>query len=101
MATIYNLSIISPEGKILEDKVEYVSAPGVEGGFGVLANHTPIVAGLKKGVLKVRGEHFEKFYGITSGVLEVSHKKDVLILADTAIEATSDDDAKAKLSELK
>lgn len=97
----YNLSIISPEGKILEDKAEYLTAPGAEGGFGVLANHAPIVAALKKGVVKVRGTSGEKFFGITSGVLEVSRSKDVLILADTAIEASSEDDAKQKLQQLK
>ncbi len=95
MAT-YPLSIISPHGKILEDQVEFLVAPGVEGSLGVLANHAAMVAALTKGVVKVKGVEMEQFFALSSGVLEVNAEHAVLILADMAERTNSFEEAKLK-----
>ena len=53
----FDLSIISPDGQIYDGKVESVSAPGVLGSFGVLANHAQMVAALQSGVIKVKDKN--------------------------------------------
>ena len=79
----YNLLIITPNGKVFDDQIEALTAPGSEGYFGVLAHHAPMVALLKKGLLKIKKDASELFFNIESGILEVSSlDHNVLILAD-------------------
>ncbi len=63
-------------------EVEAVKLPGVEGSFGILNNHAPIIATLKKGTVKVTDsakkiENFE----INGGVVEVLNNK-ITVLAE-------------------
>ncbi len=76
------LEIITPEKKLFSGDVESIKLPGVEGSFGVLDNHAPIIASLKKGTVKVTDtkkqvENFE----INGGVVEVLKNK-VIVLAE-------------------
>ena len=97
--TPYSATVITPQGKLLEEQIEYLSAPGAEGYLGVLANHAPLVVMLIKGILKIQKAGTEQFWAITSGVLEVNKKGEVLVLADAASAGNSLDDAKARLPE--
>ena len=54
MATLFKLSILTPERSVFEGDVEYVEAPGTEGYFGVLAHHAALVSGLASGTLVIR-----------------------------------------------
>jgi F-type H+-transporting ATPase subunit epsilon len=49
----FQLEILTPEKKVFDNKVDYVSAPGVEGEFGVLAGHTDMVSLLKPGEVSI------------------------------------------------
>ena len=80
----YALTIITPDGKVFDDQVEELVAPGEMGSFGVLKQHAPMVAALKKGVLKLKTQGQENFWSVAQGVLEVSDKGQVLILVDRA-----------------
>ena len=42
------LEIITPDKKVYSGDVESVKLPGAEGSFGILNNHAPIIASLKK-----------------------------------------------------
>ncbi len=77
-----------------------VIAPGAEGQFGVLAGHEHIVSVLKKGVLKIKTEAGEQFFGLDSGVLEVDGNNEVVVLADKVNKGDSEADAKQKISDL-
>ena len=96
MAT-YQLLIVTPTGKAFDDKVVSLTAPGALGLFGVLANHAPMLTSLKNGVLQLKQETGEKFFSLGPGVLEVNPKHNVLILADSAAEARSMEEAKEKI----
>ena len=96
----YPLIVLTPEGKIFDSAVEEVVAPGAAGMFGVLAKHAPLVAALKKGVLKIKQNSSEKFFAVEGGVLEIAASNQVLILVDAATEANSLSDAKQKLETL-
>ena len=83
----YRFSIITPGGKIFDDQIESLTAPGVMGSFGVLASHAPMVNLLKKGVLKIKRQDKTEYYKINSGILEVGSKGVVIVLCDEAAKA--------------
>ena len=48
------LEIVTPDKSLFKGKVDYVYCPGAHGSFGILNNHAPIIATLKKGEVKVK-----------------------------------------------
>ena len=80
---LYHLSIITPQGKFFEDDVEFLSAPGKEGVFNILANHTPIISLLKEGTLRIKTNGIEQSFPATQGILEVNTQHQVLVLLDS------------------
>lgn len=80
-ATSFHVTITNVAGALYEGNASSISVPGVEGDMVVMANHEPIVALLRAGTitLKIDGEE-AKQYPITSGVLEVSHNKAIVLI---------------------
>jgi F-type H+-transporting ATPase subunit epsilon len=76
------LEIITPEKKVYSGDVEAVKLPGADGSFGILNNHAPIIATLKKGTVKVtdKASKVESFE-IKGGVVEVLNNK-ITVLAE-------------------
>ncbi len=76
------LEIITPDKKVYSGDVEAIKLPGAEGSFGILNNHAPIIATLKKGTVKVTDtkNHVENFE-INGGVVEVLNNK-IIVLAE-------------------
>ena len=93
----YRAVLITPHGKVFDDDVVSLVAPGAQGAFGVLARHTPFVANLKKGVLKLTQGQGENLFAIGSGVLEINNKHDVLILSTAALQAKNIEEAEEKM----
>lgn len=82
MANEFKLTVLTPEKSVLDESVTYVQAPGLEGYFGVLANHAPLIAALQPGKFTVRNAAgAEKLYALSGGFLEVSDNAAV-VLAD-------------------
>ena len=96
----FHLQITTPEGNNWDGDVLSVSAEGIEGSFGVMSNHAPMIAALKSGMLKVRGEEETLYYAAGEGVLEVRLDKSVVILVDYAEPFDSAEEAKVKAKEL-
>jgi len=90
----YLFSIVTPGGKVLEERVESLVAPGTEGFLGVLAGHAPMIVALKNGPVMLRKGGAEHFYSISAGILEVSGQGNVILLCDYAVEKHSLQDAK-------
>ena len=88
MSNRIKLKIVTPEKLILEEEVDAVIVPTLEGEITILPEHIPIVAGLKSGdIVGIKdGEHIPM--AVVGGFIEV--KKDennnttVVILADFA-----------------
>jgi len=76
------LEIITPDKKLYSGDIEAIKLPGAEGSFGILNNHAPIIATLKKGTIKVTDikKQIENF-DINGGVVEVLNNK-VIVLAE-------------------
>ena len=82
MAT-FHFDLVSPEKLAFSGDVDQVDIPGVEGDFGVLAGHAPVVAAIRPGILTVTtGGSHEKII-VLGGLAEVSDKG-LTVLADVA-----------------
>ena len=95
MAT-FLLELVTPEQILLSAQVRSVRAPGIEGSFGVLAGHAPLMTALTIGLIKVEHENGDLEHIATSGgFMEVNRDK-VTILADTAERAEDIDVVRAE-----
>lgn len=83
MAGTFALQIVSPEGNVLKEDVEFVVLPGGAGELGILPNHAPLIAGLDIGVLRYNLNNAVKRVAIAGGFVEVADNT-VTVLADTA-----------------
>jgi F-type H+-transporting ATPase subunit epsilon len=92
MAT-FHFDLVSPEKLAFSGDVDQVDIPGVEGDFGVLAGHAPVVAAIRPGILTVTtGSSHEKII-VLGGLAEVS-EKGLTVLADVATSIEELDRAK-------
>ncbi len=69
------MEIITPEKVVVSKEVDIVTAPGVEGVFGVMANHSPMLAALKIGPLVYKVDGKEEWLAISGGFCEISNNK--------------------------
>lgn len=93
------LDIVTPDKNLFAGDVDYIFCPGTHGSFGILNNHAPIIATLKKGNVRIRiastdSIRFDKEAGkqvegskigeeisfeISGGVIEVQNNKAILL----------------------
>jgi F-type H+-transporting ATPase subunit epsilon len=92
MAT-FHFDLVSPEKLAFSGEVDQVDVPGVEGDFGVLAGHAPIVAAIRPGILTIiTGGNHQKII-VLGGLAEMSDKG-LTVLADVATSLEELDRAK-------
>ena len=82
MAT-FHFDLVSPEKLAFSGEVDQVDIPGVEGDFGVLAGHAPVVATIRPGILTVMSGGTQQKIIVLGGLAEVS-EKGLTVLADVA-----------------
>jgi F-type H+-transporting ATPase subunit epsilon len=82
MAT-FHFDLVSPEKMAFSGEVDQVDIPGVEGDFGVLAGHAPVVAAVRPGILTVISGGSKQKLIVLGGLAEVS-EKGLTVLADVA-----------------
>jgi F-type H+-transporting ATPase subunit epsilon len=82
MAT-FHFDLVSPEKLAFSGEVDQVDVPGIEGDFGVLAGHAPVVAAVRPGILTVRSGSTQEKIIVLGGLAEVSDKG-LTVLADVA-----------------
>jgi F-type H+-transporting ATPase subunit epsilon len=78
-----HFELVSPEKLLFSGDVDQVDVPGVEGDFGVLEGHAPLVATLRPGILTVHGSGGATRIVVLGGFAEVS-EKGLTIVADLA-----------------
>ena len=81
MTKKFQFDLISPEALVLSGEVEEVLLSGVEGDFGVLANHAPMMSALRDGDLVVRQDGQQKTYRLGGGFADVT-PQGVTVLAE-------------------
>ena len=67
----FQLNIITPENKVFEGTVETVKCPGLDGLFGILSGHAPMVSALGDGKLVYTADGKDTEVKISGGFLEV------------------------------
>ena len=82
MAT-FHFDLVSPEKLAFSGEVDQVDVPGVEGDFGVLAGHAPVIAAIRPGILTVFSGGKQEKIIVTGGVAEMS-EQGLTVLADVA-----------------
>ncbi|MCE9585218.1 ATP synthase F1 subunit epsilon [Candidatus Nomurabacteria bacterium] len=110
MSKQLKLKIITPEKLILEEMMDAVVVPTIEGEITILPEHIPLIGGLRSGDIVgiVKGEHIPM--AVVGGFVEVKEDENkitnVIILADfvefvTDISEEEVNKAKAKAEELR
>jgi F-type H+-transporting ATPase subunit epsilon len=82
MAT-FHFDLVSPEKLAFSGEVDQVDVPGVEGDFGVLAGHAPVVAAIRPGILTITAGGTHQQVIVLGGLAEMS-EKGLTVLADVA-----------------
>lgn len=82
MAQIH-LEVVTPTGPVVSEEVDIVTAPGVSGEFGVLANHAPFLSTIKTGTLTYKKDKTTKYLMVSGGFSEVSNNK-ITFLVESA-----------------
>jgi F-type H+-transporting ATPase subunit epsilon len=83
MPATFHFDLVSPEKLAFSGEVDQVDVPGVEGDFGVLAGHAPIVAVIRPGILTVTSGGTHQKIIVLGGLAEMS-EKGLTVLADVA-----------------
>ncbi|MBW2056387.1 MAG: F0F1 ATP synthase subunit epsilon [Deltaproteobacteria bacterium] len=86
--------VVSPQRLVVSEEVDEVTAPGVEGEFGVLPGHIPFITTLKIGEIMYRRGASRRYMAVTWGFAEVLPDK-VTILCESAELADEIDIARA------
>ncbi len=95
MESTLQLEIVTPDKVVVSQPVDYIGVPGVEGEFGILPHHVPLLSALAIGRLYFRvGDKTENVF-ISGGFVEVSGNT-ITVLAESAEVAENIDAARAR-----
>jgi F-type H+-transporting ATPase subunit epsilon len=95
LPTHIDLQIVTPDRMLVQEQVDEVEIPGVDGYFGVLPGHTPLLAALSVGELWYRKGQDRTYLAIAYGFAEVLPDR-VTILAQLAERAEDIDVGRAE-----
>ena len=86
------LEVVTPERKTYSEDVDMVTIPGMDGEYGVLPLHVPLITALKAGELRIQKSGQETSLATGGGFAEVMPDR-VTILTDAAINASDIDES--------
>ena len=92
---VLRLDVVTPAGVAVRKDVDQVEAPSVDGEFGVLPGHLPLLAALKAGVVRFRSEGKTFVLAVGAGFAEAGGDA-MTILTDRCLDAKDIDLAKAR-----
>ena len=84
MADQLNFSLVSPERELYSGNVDQVDIPGTEGNFGVMPNHSPLMAAIRTGVITVTENGAETQFFVQGGFADVT-PSGLTVLAEQAV----------------
>jgi F-type H+-transporting ATPase subunit epsilon len=88
MAGKLSFSLVAPEREVFAGLVDQVDAPGVEGDFGVLADHAPFMTALREGPVVVINGGSRRTFTVKGGFADVT-PAGLTILAEEATEVAA------------
>ena len=82
MAESFRLSVVTGDGTVFEDTVEYVNLPTGFGSLGVMAKHAPMLCAVEKGVVRCTKDGETIRIRVGSGVASVENNEATLLVSD-------------------
>ena len=76
------VEIIQPKRILVSGEYDQIIIPGVEGDFGVLANHTPFITKLRPGILEFISNDNSEAFEIHNGYVNIQNNQ-VKIVCET------------------
>ena len=73
--------LVSPERLVISERVDSVTIPGVEGDFGDLPNHSPVMAMIREGELIVENDGTQRSFALSGCFADVT-PEGVTVLAE-------------------
>ncbi len=98
LPTKLTLEIVTPERPLVQETVNEVTLPGVQGELGILPGHTPLLTVLKVGILSYRKGDERSYVAIAHGFAEALADR-VTVLAQMAERAEEIDAAQARTAQ--
>ena len=102
MADKVSFELVSPDRLLMSVDADAVAIPGMEGGFGVMPGHAPLISALRAGVIEVEGaggNNPDQVY-IAGGFSEVAADRLVVLAEDAVVVADMDRaDLEARIQE--
>lgn len=86
----FQVVVVTPEKTALEQSAQFVALPAVDGELGILANHSPMIARLGFGEMRIDSDGKVSRYYIDGGFAQVADNV-VTVLTDRAIAANTID----------
>ena len=86
----FNLNVVTPTRNLEEMVVSYIRCPGIDGSFGVMANHQEGIFSLGIGEIMIKTKSETKYLSTSGGFAEIVNDG-VTILVET-VESASDID---------
>ena len=96
MADTIALEIITPDGPKLKEQVNELTAPSVEGEFGVLPQHRPMLAALATGIVTYVKDGQTYSVAVGPGYVEVASDR-AMLLTDRFIKKDDVDAVRVRL----
>tara|TARA_B100001079_G_scaffold94408_2_gene80941 strand:- start:1579 stop:1977 length:399 start_codon:yes stop_codon:yes gene_type:complete len=93
----FQFEIVTPTRILDKGQVNYVRCPGMDGSFGVMANHLEGIIALSIGEIKVTIDGKEEYLATSGGYTEITDEK-MQLLVESVEESDEIDTDRAKLS---
>ena len=93
----FSLELVTPTKVLDEGQVEHIRCPGLDGYFGVMANHRDAIIALGTGEVKVTQNKKDHYLAVSGGFAEIT-KETVELLLETFERVEEIDAARAKSS---
>jgi F-type H+-transporting ATPase subunit epsilon len=90
-----SVQIMTPERFVLQREADSVIVPATDGELGILPRHTPLLAQLQPGEIRMRKGNELQLFAISGGFVEVRNDR-VSIFAETAEMAQEIDAERAR-----
>ena len=82
MADSFRLSVVTGDGTVFVDTVEYVNLPTGFGSLGVMAKHAPMLCAVEKGVVRCTKDGETIRLRVGGGVASVENNEATLLVSD-------------------
>ena len=85
MAESFRLSVVTGDGTVFDDTVDYANLPTGFGSIGILAHHAPLLCAVEKGIVRCTQEGQTIRIRVGSGVASVENNEATLLVSDAQL----------------